>query len=95
MEEYYDINDFMSSIDKDRKFLEDIVFNKIKKSISEGTDKICLFNIMSSEEELISFFLDRHEYDFFLSSYLKLCEEREEYETCSEIIGIRNILHIG
>ena len=31
MEEYYGINDFMSSINSDRKFLEDIVFNKIKK----------------------------------------------------------------
>jgi len=95
MEEYYDINDFMSSIDKDKKFLGDIVFDKIKKSISEGTDKICLFNIMSSEEELISFFLDRYEYDFFLESYLKLCEDREEYEICSEIIEMRNTLHIG
>ena len=47
------------------------------------------------EEELISFFLDRYEYDFFLESYLKLCEDREEYEICSEIIEMRNTLHIG
>ena len=92
MEEYYDINDFMSSIDKDRKFLEDIVFDKIKRSLEEKSDKICLFNIISSDDEITSFYLDRKEYDFFLSSYLKSCESREDYETCSQIIELRGLL---
>ena len=94
MEEYYNVNDFMRSIDKDRKFLEDIVFEKIKKSISENTDKVCLFNIISNdeEEEVTSFYLDRKEYKFFLESYLKSCESREDYETCSRIIEIKDLL---
>ena len=49
MEEYYDMNYFMGSINGDRKFLEDTVFNKIRKSIEEKTDKICIFNIATSE----------------------------------------------
>ena len=92
MEEYYDIDDFMSSINGDRKFLEDIVFNKITKSIEEKTDKICVFDIATAEDEITSFYLDRKEYDFFLSSYLKSCEFREEYEICSGIIEIRKLL---
>ena len=92
MEEYYDINDFMGSISKDRRVLEEIVFEKIKKSIEENTNSVCLFNIVSNEEELTSFHLDRKEYKYFLESYLKLCEEREEYEICSSIIQMRNLL---
>jgi hypothetical protein len=92
MEEYYDINDFMGSINRDRKFLEEIVFGKIQKSLKENTDKVCLFNIISSDEEVTSFYLDRKEYDFFLSSYLKACETREEYEICTRIIEMRNLL---
>jgi hypothetical protein len=92
MEEYYNINDFMGSIDRDRKFLEEIVFGKIQKSLEENTDKVCLFNIISSDEEVTSFYLDRKEYDFFLSSYLKACESREEYEICTRIIEMRNLL---
>jgi hypothetical protein len=92
MEEYYNVNDFMGSINKDRKFLEDIVFSKIKKSIEENTEKVCLFNIVSPDEEVTSFYLDRKEYDFFLSSYLKSCESREDYETCSSIIEMRDLL---
>ena len=92
MEDYYDMNDFMSSINKDRKILEDIVFKKIKRSMEENTEKVCLFNIVSDDKEITSFFLDRKEYIFFLNSYLKACESREEYEICSEIIDIRNYL---
>lgn len=92
MEEYYNVNDFMGSINRDRKFLEEIVFGKIQKSLEENTDKVCLFNIISSEEEITSFYLDRKEYDFFLSSYLKACESREEYEMCTRIIEMRNLL---
>jgi hypothetical protein len=92
MEEYYNINDFMGSINRDRKFLEEIVFGKIQKSLEENTDKVCLFNIISSDEEVTSFYLDRKEYDFFLSSYLKACESREEYEICTRIIEMRNLL---
>lgn len=92
MEEYYDINDFMGSIKKDRRILEEIVFGKIKKSLEENTDNVCLFKIISSGEEITSFYLDRKEYGFFLSSYLKLCEEREEYEVCLDIIQMRNLL---
>lgn len=92
MEEYYDINDFMSSIDKDRKILEEIVFGKIKKSIEEGTSNVCLFNIILNDEEVTSFHLERSEYDFFLESYLKICEEREEYEICSDIIQMRSLI---
>ena len=92
MEEYYNINDFMGSIDRDRKFLEEIVFGKIQKSLEENTDKVCLFNIISSDEEVTSFYLYRKEYDFFLSSYLKACESREEYEICTRIIEMRNLL---
>jgi hypothetical protein len=92
MEEYYNINDFMGSINRDRKFLEEIVFGKIQKSLEENTDKVCLFNIISSDEEVTSFYLDRKEYDFFLSSYLKACETREEYEICTRIIEMRNLL---
>ena len=40
MEEYYDMNDFMGSINGDRKILEDIVFNKIRKSIEEMYKKL-------------------------------------------------------
>jgi hypothetical protein len=92
MEEYYDINDFMGSINGDRKFLEDTVFNKIKKSIEEKTDKICVFNIATAEDEITSFYLDKKEYNFFLSSYLKSCESREEYEICTDIIEMRKLL---
>jgi hypothetical protein len=92
MEEYYDINDFMSSINEDRKILEEIVFEKIKKSIEENTNKVCLFNILQGGEEVTSFYLDRKEYDFFLESYLKICESREEYETCLDIIEMRDLL---
>jgi len=92
MEEYYGMNDFMSSINGDRKFLEDIVFNKIKKSIEEKTDKICVFNIATAEDEITSFYLDKKEYNFFLSSYLKACESREEYEICTDIIEMRKLL---
>jgi len=92
MEEYYGINDFMGSINGDRKFLEDIVFNKIKKSIEEKTDKICVFNIATAEDEITSFYLDKKEYDFFLSPYLKSCESREEYEICTDIIKMRKLL---
>ena len=92
MEEYYDINDFMSSINKDRRILEDIVFIKIKKSLIENTQNVCLFSIHSGGEEVTSFYLDRKEYDYFLESYLKICEGREEYEVCSEIIEMRNLL---
>ncbi len=82
----------MGSINRDRKFLEEIVFGKIQKSLEENTDKVCLFNIISSDEEVTSFYLDRKEYDFFLSSYLKACESREEYEICTRIIEMRNLL---
>jgi hypothetical protein len=92
MEDYYDINDFMGSIDKDRRILEEIIFDKIKKSIEEKTSKVCLFNIVSQEEDVTSFYLDREEYGHFLSSYLKACENREEYETCLKIIEIKKIL---
>jgi hypothetical protein len=92
MEEYYGINDFMSSINSDRKFLEDIVFNKIKKSIEEKTDKTCIFNILVAENEITSFYLNKKEYGFFLSTYLKACEAREEYEICTNIIETRKLL---
>jgi hypothetical protein len=92
MGEYYDINDFMSSINDDRKILEEIVFQKIKKSIEENTNKVCLFNIVHESEEITSFYLDRKEYGFFLESYLSICESREEYETCLDIIEMRNLL---
>lgn len=92
MEEYYDINDFMSSINEDRKILEEIVFEKIKKSVEENTNKVCLFNILQGEGEVTSFYLDRKEYGFFLESYLKICESREEYETCLDIIEMRDLL---
>ena len=95
MEDYYDMNDFMSSINDDRRILEDIVFEKIKKSIKENSEKVCLFNIVSDDSEVTSFFLDREEYIFFLNSYLKNCESREEYEKCSEIIEIRSSLTSG
>ena len=92
MEEYYGINDFMSSINSDRKFLEDTVFNKIKKSIEEKTDKTCIFNILVAENEITSFYLNKKEYGFFLSTYLKSCEAREEYEICTNIIEMRKLL---
>lgn len=92
MGEYYDINDFMSSINKDRKVLEDLVFQKIKKSLDENTQNVCLFTISSGGSDITSFYLDRKEYDYFLESYLNICEGREEYEICSEIIKMRNLL---
>jgi hypothetical protein len=92
-EEYYEINDFMGSIDDNRKFLEDLVFNKIKKSIEENTDKVCLFTIFSNEsDEETSFYLDKSEYKSFLLSYLKASESREEYEVCSNILEILSLL---
>lgn len=92
MEEYYDLNDFISSIKNNRILLEKIVFEKIKKSIEEKTEKTCILNLMSEKEEVISFYLHRKEYQFFLESYLKICELREEYEICSDILTMRNLL---
>lgn len=89
--EYYDINEFMGSIDKDRKLLEDLVFDKVKESISLKTDKAFLFTVSSLGEEM-SFYLSRDQYGDFLDKYLVSCETCEDYERCSDILELKEIL---
>jgi hypothetical protein len=90
----YSLKEFMDSMGKDRKLLEDLVFDKVKVSIKEGTKKILLFSI-DAQGETTSFYLNRKEYGNFLDSYLKTCESAEEYETCSRIISLKKELSKG
>ena len=89
--EYYNINDFMSSMKEDRKLLEDLVFDKVKESISLKTEKAFLFTV-SSVGETMSFYLNRTQYQDFLDKYLRSCEGVEEYERCSQILELKEIL---
>lgn len=89
--DYYNINDFISSMKENRKPIEDMVFFKVRESISLKTEKTFLFSI-STEGETMSFYLNRSQYNYFLDTYLKSCESAEDYETCSQILELKKIL---
>ncbi len=77
----------------EKLILGDLIFNKIKQAILDKQDKATLFMMIpvspETKVEGVVFTIDKNQFPIFLDRYLKICENEEMYELCSEIIHLK------
>jgi hypothetical protein len=88
--------EFMDMQDKEGPFLGDLIYPKVKEAILENYDTAFLFTLIPTDNEDypdgIVFSLDREQFHIFLDNYLKMCEEKELYERCIEILDLQELI---
>jgi hypothetical protein len=73
---------------EDMKKMWEIIYLKIRRAIENKNTFCVMFTLGLPEvpwEDKYSMIIIHNEYIPLLKSYLSLCEENEEYETCSDI----------
>ena len=88
--------EFMDMQDKEGPFLGDLIYPKVKEAILENYDTAFLFTLIPTDNEDypdgIVFSLGREQFHIFLDNYLKMCEENELYERCTEILDLQELI---
>lgn len=95
MESWF-LNDLIGPESEIKPVLGDAIYKKVKEAILENYERIEIFTLLSRSEEAsavsgVIFSLDREQFPIFLESYLKVCEGREEYEKCREILDLSEL----
>jgi|JI10StandDraft_1071094.scaffolds.fasta_scaffold02576_26 hypothetical protein len=93
----HSFRDFIDIKDKSGAYLGDLFYDKVKSAISKDRDLASLFTSVDNDpmnpgtSQIFMCSIDSEKFPIFLQEYLRWCEGREEYEKCSEIMGL-NIL---
>lgn len=78
-----------------RRIYSDHPQNKLLIShIERATNDIFYLSLKNEESDLFFFIRDKEQLDKFLNKMIKYWESKEEFEKCSEIIKIGEILKI-
>ena len=96
MESWF-FKDIIDSKSESKSILGDAIYEKVKEAILDNYDRIEIFTLLSSHESTISgivFSLDNNQFYLFLENYLKVCEDREEYEKCREILDLTELIAV-
>jgi hypothetical protein len=98
MESWF-FKDIIGSKSESKSILGDAIYEKVKEAILDNYDRIEIFTLLSksSHESTISgitFSLDNKQFHLFLENYLKVCENREEYEKCREILDLTELITV-
>jgi hypothetical protein len=96
MESWF-FNDLIDPKSDRKSILGDAIYDRVKEAIMENQDRIEIFTLLSRSEDDsavsgIKFSLDNKQFNLFLENYLKVCEEREEYERCREILDLTELI---
>ena len=89
--------DFIDIRDKSGMYLGDLFYDRIKLAIEKDKDIASLFTAVDNDprnpgtSQIFMCSIDSDKFPIFLREYLSWCEDREEYEKCSEIMNL-NIL---
>jgi hypothetical protein len=96
MESWF-FKDIIDSKSESKSILGDAIYEKVKEAILDNYDRIEIFTLLSGHESTISgivFSLDNNQFYLFLENYLKVCEDREEYEKCREILDLTELIAV-
>lgn len=95
MESWF-LDDLIGPKSEIKPILGDAIYDKVKEAILENYKKIEIFTLLSRNADDttvtgVIFSLDSEQFSIFLDSYLKICESREEYEKCREILDLSEL----
>ena len=95
MESWF-LNDLIGPKSVIKHSIGDAIYIKVKEAILENHERIEIFTLLSGNESDTSvsgvvFSLDSEQFPIFLACYLDVCENREEYEKCREIVDLSEL----
>lgn len=80
-------SDFLSIKNPQGLYLGDLLYLRIKDSIDKKKKKASVYS-KSNDGNIFVCSLDSDHFHIFLQAYLKMCENREEYEICSDVLNL-------
>jgi len=80
-------SEFFEIKDPQGNYLGDLFYFRVKEAIEKNKSKASIYSKFEGKGIFVCS-LDKDRFDIFLRAYLRRCEDREEYEMCSEICNL-------
>ena len=84
-------SDFLNIKDPQGVYLGDLFYLRVKESIEKKKKKASIYS-RSKDGGIFVCSLDDDQFHIFLQAYLRRCENLEEYEVCSEVLNLIEVI---
>lgn len=80
-----------------KSIIGDAIYDRVREAIMHNLDGVEIFTPIFSSDSYpaisgIKFSLNSSQFNLFLTNYIKVCEEREDYERCMEILDLTELI---